>query len=51
MFIGFAIFIILLGLAFWVLIFALGFCGIWAHWGAMEMIKAKLAQRGFDEEV
>jgi hypothetical protein len=29
----------------------MGFVGVWAHWGAMEMAKAKFAKRGFDEEV
>ena len=28
-------------MAFWVLIFLMGFVGLWAHWGAMSMLKAK----------
>jgi len=51
MFIGSALFIIFFGLAFWPLIFVMGFVGVWANWGAMEMAKAKFAKRGFDEEV
>lgn len=51
MFIGSAIFIILLGLAFWPLMFVMGFVGLWAQWGAVEMVKAKFSKRGFDEEI
>ncbi len=50
MFIGFALFIIFLGLAFWVLIFAMGFCGLWANWGAIAMLKAKFAKKGYEAE-
>ena len=51
MFIGSALFICFFSLAFWPLLFVMGFVGVWAHWGAMEMAKAKFAKRGFDEEV
>ncbi len=48
---GVAIFLIFFGMAFWILIFLMGFVGVWAHWGLMSMIKAKLAERGFKEKV
>lgn len=48
MFIGFAIFICFFGLAFWVLIFAMSFVGVWSSWGAREMLKAKFAKKGYD---
>ena len=48
---GVAIFLIFFGMAFWVLLFLMGFVGLWAHWGAMSMLKAKMAERGFKEKV
>lgn len=48
---GTVLFLSFLFLAFWVLIFLLGFVGLWATWGGIEMAKAKFAKRGFDEEV
>jgi hypothetical protein len=51
MFVGSALFILFFGLAFWPLIFVMGFIGLWAQWSAVEMIKAKFAKKGFDEEV
>ena len=51
MYLGLAIFLIFFGMAFWVLLFLMGFIGLWAHWGVMSMIKAKLAKRGFTEKV
>ena len=51
MFIGSALFIIFFGLSFWILFFVMGFVGLWAQWGAVEMIKAKFSNREFDEEI
>jgi len=48
---GVTLFLIFFGMAFWILIFLMGFVGLWAHWGAMSMLKAKLAERGFKEKV
>ncbi len=49
--IGAAIFLIFLGMSFWILFFLMGFVGLWAHWGLMSMIKAKFAKRGIEEKV
>ncbi len=48
---GFTLFLTFFFLAFWVLIFVMGFVGLWATWGGIEMAKAKFAKKGFDEEV
>ena len=43
---GFAIFLIFFGMAFWVLLFLSGFIGLWVNWGIVDIVKANLAKRG-----
>jgi len=50
MYVGTALFLIFLSLAFWVLIFLMSFVGVWAGWGAVAMTKAKFAKKGLDNE-
>ena len=50
MFIGFILFFAFFFMAFWLLVFVMGFVGLWATWG-IEMAKAKFAKKGFDEQV
>ena len=50
MFFGSALFLCFFGLAFWVLLFVMGFVGVWSHWGIMAMLKAKMAKRGYPEK-
>lgn len=33
-------------MAFWLLLFLMGFAGLWAHWGLLSIVKANLAKRG-----
>jgi len=51
MILGLTLFLVFFFLAFWVLVFLMGFVGLWATWGGIEMTKAKFAKKGFDEEV
>ncbi|MFT5602355.1 MAG: hypothetical protein ACI9N1_002608 [Flavobacteriales bacterium] len=48
---GVILFLCFFFMAFWVLIFVMGFVGLWATWGGIEMAKAKFAKKGFDEKV
>ncbi len=50
MYIGLAIFLIFMALAFWVLTFLMSFVGAWATWGAIAMVKAKFSKKGLDNE-
>ncbi len=50
MYIGLALFLIFLSLAFWVLTFLLSFVGVWAGWGIIAMTKAKFSKKGLDNE-
>lgn len=43
---GVTIFLIFFGMAFWLLLFLMGFAGLWAHWGLLSIVKANLAKRG-----
>jgi hypothetical protein len=51
MFFGFILFFAFLFMAFWPLIFTMGYVGFWATMGGVEMAKAKFAKKGFDEQV
>ncbi|MCB9189756.1 MAG: hypothetical protein H6599_10820 [Flavobacteriales bacterium] len=51
MFLGFVLFFCFFFMAFWILVFVMGFVGLWATWGGIEMAKAKFAKKGFDEQV
>jgi hypothetical protein len=51
MIIGFILFFTFFFMAFWLLIFVMGFVGFWATAGGIEMAKAKFAKKGFNEKV
>jgi hypothetical protein len=51
MFVGFILFFCFFFMAFWPLLFVMGFVGYWATAGGLEMAKAKFAKKGFDEKI
>jgi len=48
--IGSMIFLAFFGMAFWVLLFVMGFVGVWSGWGLKAMIDAKMAKRGYKKD-